>query len=91
MPGYVKKILQDYIHIVSRKGQTCPYSFGPKQYGSEDQAPLPPDTLTLLNKAGIKQVQKNMGSILYYAQAVNITVLMALSTIAAEKQRLQKK
>jgi hypothetical protein len=36
-----------------------------------------------LDKAGIKKVQKMVGSILYYAQAINMTVLMALSTITA--------
>jgi hypothetical protein len=91
MPGYVKKKMQEYNHIVSRKGQTCPYSLALKQYGSEAQAPLPPDTLTLLNKASIKQVQKIVGSILCYARAVNMTVLMALSTIALEQMKATEK
>jgi hypothetical protein len=91
MLGYVKKKLQEYDHIMSRKGQTCPYSPAPKQYGSEAQAPLPPNTLTLHNKAGIKQVQKIVGSILCYARAIDMTVLMALSTIQWSKQRLQRK
>ena len=34
--------------------------------------------------AGIKLVQKLVGSILYYAQAVNMMVLMGLSSIAVE-------
>ncbi len=91
MPGYVKKKLQEYNHIVSRKGQTCPYSPAPKQYCSEAPAPLPPNTLTLLKNAGIKWVQKIVGSILYYARAVNMTVLMALSTIALEQTKAMEK
>jgi hypothetical protein len=37
--------------------------------------------------AKIKQVQKICGSILYYAWAVNMTVLMALITIASEQTK----
>jgi hypothetical protein len=65
--------------------QKCPYSPAPKQYGMEAQAPLPPDSSPKLDKAGIKCVQKIVGSILYYARDVDMTVLMALSRIAAEQ------
>jgi hypothetical protein len=39
-----------------------------------------------LSKDDIKQVQRIIGSILYYARAINLTVLMALSTIASKHQ-----
>jgi hypothetical protein len=35
----------------------------------------------------INQVQKIVGSILYYARAVDMTVLMVLSTIASEQTK----
>jgi hypothetical protein len=57
----------------------------PEQFGLEAQAPLPPDLSPKFDKAGIKKIQKIMGSIRYYAMAVDMTVLMALSTIAAEQ------
>ena len=37
----------------------------------------------------IKQVQKIVRSILYYARAVDMTVLMALSTIVSEEKAYQ--
>jgi hypothetical protein len=40
-----------------------------------------------LSKEDIKQVQCVINSILYYARAVDLTVLMALSTIASEQSR----
>ena len=91
MPGYIKRKLQEYKHVVTKKGQNCPYTPAPKQYGSEAQAPLPPDDSPLLDKAGIKRVQQIVGSILYYARAVDMTVLMALSTIAAEQTKATTK
>jgi hypothetical protein len=38
-----------------------------------------------LDARGIKKVQKIVGSILYYAHAVDMTILMALSSIAVEQ------
>ncbi len=65
----------------------CPYSPEPKRYGADAQAPLPQDISRKLNEKEIKQVQKIVGSILYYARAVDMTVLMALSTIASEQTK----
>ncbi len=59
----------------------CPYSPLPKQYGAQAQAPLLINISPKLAPAEIKEIQC-IGSILYYARAVDITVLMALSSIA---------
>jgi hypothetical protein len=67
--------------------QTCPYSPELKQFGTEAQAPLPADTTPKLDTKGIKRVQQIVGSILYYARAVDMTVLMALSSIAVEQTK----
>ena len=45
------------------------------------------DTSRPLGEKEIKEVQKIVGSILYYARAVDMTVLMALSTIASEQTK----
>ena len=87
MPGYILKQLQKYNHASPPKPQHCPYAPQPKQYGSEAQCPLPPDSSPPLSKDDIKHVQRVIGSILYYARAVDLTVLMALSTIAIEQSK----
>ena len=87
MPGYVCRQLLKYKHVTSSRPQHCPYSPEPKKYGSEAQAPLPIDTSRPLDKKETKAVQKILGSILYCARAVNMTVLMALSTITSEQTR----
>ncbi len=81
MLRYIQKKLQEYEHIRSKKLQHCPYLPEPKQYGSETQRPLPEDESKLLDKQGKKSIQKIVGSILYYARAIDMMVLMALSTI----------
>jgi hypothetical protein len=84
MPGYIKKQLLKYKHIMQRI-QHCPYAPEPKRYGVNAQSPLPHDNTRKLIEKEIKQIQKIVGRILYYARAVDMTVLMALSTIASEQ------
>ncbi len=50
-----------------------------------------PDDTAMLDAKGIKRVQQIVGSILYYARAVNMTVLMALSSIAVEQMKATEK
>ncbi len=87
MPGYIAKKLQEYNHVISKAVQHCPHAPAPKQFGSEAQRPLPPDSSPRLDKKGIKRVQQIVGSILYYARAVDMTVLMALSSLAMEQTK----
>jgi hypothetical protein len=91
MPGYIKKKLQEYKHIMPKKLQTCPYSPEPKRFGTEAQAPLPPNALPQLDAKGIKKVQQIVGSILYYTRAVDMMILMALSSIAVEQTKAMEK
>jgi hypothetical protein len=92
MPGYIKKKLQKYKHLTTKKLQTCLYSPEPKQFGTEAQAPLlSPNNSLQLNIKGIKRVQKIVGSILYYARADDMTVLMAFSSIKWNKLKQRNK
>jgi len=45
----------------------------------------------VLDAKGIKRIQQIVGSILYYARAVDMTVLMALSSIAVEQTKATEK
>jgi hypothetical protein len=58
MPGYIKKKIQEHGHFIHKRAQTCPYSPKPKQFGSEAQAPLLPDTPPKLDMKSIKHVQQ---------------------------------
>jgi hypothetical protein len=91
MPGYIKKKLQEYKHIMPKKLQTCPYAPEPKRFGTEAQAPLPPDASPRLDAKGIKQIKQIVGSILYYARVVDMMVLMAISSIAVEQTKATEK
>jgi hypothetical protein len=90
MPGSIKKKLQEYVHIMPKRVQTCPYSPEPKRFGTKAQALLPPDASPTLDTKGIACVQKVVGSILYYARAFNMMVLKALNPIAVEQTKAAK-
>jgi hypothetical protein len=87
MPRYIKKKLLEYEHIMPKWVQTCPYSSEPKIFGTKAQVPLPRDASPKLDTKSIKHVQKIMGSILYYACAVDMTVLKALNSTAVEQTK----
>jgi hypothetical protein len=87
MPGCIKKLLQKYKHKMPEKPQHCPYTPAPKQYGAKAQAPLPADISPKLSDEEIKEIQRVVGSILYYERVVDITILMALSSITSKQTR----
>ena len=43
MPGYIKKVLQRYLHESPSKPQHSPYVIAPKKYGKDVHNPLPAD------------------------------------------------
>ncbi len=86
-----KRKLQEYEHVTGNKRQTCPYSPEPKKFGTEAQAPLPPNSSPHLNAKGIKHIQQIVSSILYYAKAVDMRVLKALSLIAVQQTNAMEK
>ncbi len=85
MPGDIIKQLQKYKHATPTKPQHSPYTPQQRQYGSNAQQPLPIDTSPLLSDVNIKHIQRVIGSILYYVHAIDLTVLMALSTTASKQ------
>jgi len=85
MVKYVMKQMTKYGHVVHLKPQHCPYSPNPIKYGKDNQAPSQLDDSPLLDAAAKKTVQHIVGSFLYYARAVDPTVLMALSEISLQQ------
>ena len=66
MPGYIKKILQKYLHESPTKPQHSPYIVAPKKYGKDAHDPLLPDESSPVSKEKIKRIQGIVVSILFY-------------------------
>ena len=84
MKGYIKKTLQRFEHsppaIENTPSQWTPPDYGAKQQYSED-----PDLTPPLDKQDVKRLQAIIGTLLYYARAVDSTMLVALGTLAASQ------
>ena len=92
MPNYVhKQLLQYYRHEPPRQPQDCPYEPNPIKYGKNSDNLYPEEESPFLGKANTKYIQQVVGSFLYYARAIDMTILMALSAIAAEQAKPTEK
>ena len=87
MPAYVQKQLTRYEHKTPSRPQHCPYTPHPIKYGKDNQTVDPIDDSPPLDEAGKKYIQQVVGSFLYYARAVDPTILMALSDIATQQNK----
>jgi hypothetical protein len=85
MPGYIGKLRARFDHDTPRKPQHSPHKAPPKIYGAAAQDPIPDDTTPRLDAKRITRIQQIIGSILYYARAIDMTVLPALSAVASEQ------
>ena len=86
MPGYIKAVLHRFLHPQPKSPQFSPHAHVPIKYGLKTrQYALEPDTSPLLDKKGIKYVQQVVGSLLYYARALDGTMLPTLNIIGSEQ------
>jgi hypothetical protein len=81
-PGTLTKALTKYQHPKPVSPQHAPYKAAPIQYGAQVQRVEVNTTQPLIPKE-IKCIQDIVGTLLYYARAVDPTLLAALSAIAA--------
>jgi hypothetical protein len=76
-PGYINKALTKYQHPKPVSPQHAPYKAAARVQRVEVNTTQP------LTSKEIKHIQDIIGTLLYYAQAVDLTILATLSTIAA--------
>jgi hypothetical protein len=79
------KQLIKYSHVAPLKPQHCPYAPNPIKYRKDNQLPSPLDKSPCLHESQKKHIQQIVGNFLYYAQAADSTMLMALSEIASQQ------
>ena len=84
MPGYIEKALKRFqrFHL---KGADSPCIYTPPQYGKHTHDILPDPPSEPLNPAQIKELQEIVGVFLFYARAVDPTMITPLSKIASKQ------
>jgi hypothetical protein len=83
MPGYVQKALQQFQPTPPMKPEHAPSQHIEPQYRARVQYTEPIDDTERLNKVETTQLQKIIGTFLYYARAIDNTMLVALGSLAA--------
>jgi hypothetical protein len=85
MPGYIDNLLIKFKHPRPSKSRLSPYACLPISYGAKTQFAPDDDASELLDDARKRRIQEIVGSLLYYARAVDNKLLVALSAIAAQR------
>jgi hypothetical protein len=90
MPGYVANVLGKFQRDKPKHPQDTPYRYTMPVYGAKTQYATHHKPPPLTEKQCIN-IQKVTGSILYYARAVDPTVLVPLNDIDTEKTKATEK
>ena len=83
MTGYINAIFLKYQHPEPFKPQHAPHIWDKPQYVQTTQYAKPTDNTPKLNTEGINHIQKVSGTLLYYARAIDSTMLMAINAISS--------
>lgn len=81
MPGYIAKALHRFQHPAPSRPQHSPHQWTSPPYGTTSD----PDSSPLLTPPEVLRLQEVLGTLLYYARAIDSTMLVAIGTLAAAK------
>ena len=84
MPGYISKLLHK-LQYNPQITEHNPHTYKPPKYGTSIQFTDAPDTSPKLSAARKRRIQQIVGSLLYYARAVDNTILMAINDLASQQ------
>jgi hypothetical protein len=90
MPGYVSNVLSKFQHDAPKHPQYTPSRYVTPVYGAKTQYATKDEPPPLTANQCLT-IQKVTGSVLYYARAVDPTVLMPLNDIAMEQTKATEK
>jgi hypothetical protein len=90
MPGYVSNVLKKFQHDSPKHPQHTPSRYVTPVYGAKTQYAKKDETPPLTAQQFLT-IQKVTGSVLYYARAVDPTVLMPIKDIATEQTKATEK
>jgi hypothetical protein len=90
MPGYVSNVLSKFQHDAPKHPQHTPSRYVTPMYGAKTKYATTDETPPLTAKQRLT-IQKVTGSVLYYARAVDPTILMPLNDIATEQTKATEK
>ena len=91
MPGYIVVALHKFQHPAPERRQDAPHAWNVPTYGAKIQYAENPDDSKRLPTKSVTFVQQIVGTLLYYAMAVDPTMLVALGSIASSQATATEK
>ncbi len=91
MPNYIQKTLARFQHPKPTKPEHSPHRAQDRQIGVKVQLTEPVDTSPRLSKQDRLNIQRIIGTLLYYGRAVDPTLSVALSALAAAQSTSTEK
>jgi hypothetical protein len=87
MPGYVSRALTTLQHPAPTRAQHAPHAWATPAYGAKVQYAAEDDTTPPLSSQELTRLQQIIGIFLYYARAIDSTMLVALGTLASAQTK----
>jgi hypothetical protein len=91
MPGYIPAALHKFQHDWNQRRQDASHSWNQPTYGAEVQYANNPNESTPLGAKSVTLVQHVASTFLYYAMAIDCTMLVALGLITSTQANATKK
>jgi hypothetical protein len=88
MPGYVERAIQHFQHPMPTRPEHSPHHWNAPKYGAKVQYAKPDDATPCLDSSSKQRVQEIIGTFLFYAWAINLTMLKALGTMLTQQSNL---
>jgi hypothetical protein len=87
MPGHIKAALHKYQHAAPARPKHAPHTWNPPIYGTKTQYVKDETTSPALSDKDVNKLQQLTGTLLYYARAVDPTLVMPITVLASEQSR----
>ncbi len=87
MPRHVLRALQRFLHARPKRPEHSPHAWQKPTHGAKTQHAPPSDESEPLDAADTKFVQEVLGTFLFYARAVDSTMLVAIGTLATQQSK----
>jgi hypothetical protein len=85
MPGYIKAALHKYQHPAPAHPEHAPHTWNPPIYSAKTQFVSEPTPSPAISEKDVNKVQQITGTLLYYARAVDPTLIMPINVLASEQ------
>jgi hypothetical protein len=87
MPGYIKAALHKYQHPAPACPEHAPHTWNQPIYGAKTQFVTEATSNTALSDKEVNKLQQLTGTLLYYARAVDPTLIMPINVLASEQSK----